>query len=418
MCVRRNVASYGWHTVDYDHPTAKTSSRSGIIVEKLLLCHAQPTAKQLLSNSLLHKSTALLHGSASTQDSIPLRPVDPRSTTMTGTSAPPTPLIVFDWDDTLLPSSWLQRENYTGCVLSALPQSAQTELRAIEVRIEAISTRSCKCLCPFDRQWHTAWSSCNHVRLVCCAEACSNISSLCLFISLALSQDAAIVMLKLAQSLGSVVIITNAEVGWVQLSAKRFFKRMVPELKSIPIISARSSFESQFPGAPLSWKAAAFAYTLHEHYSSTAHAPKLVVSIGDSNEERLGLRIAATQHTQMHTATIKLLPQPSTAALAAQLDMCVAALADVCTAETLVDTEIILQSSCVKSHILAARAAATAAATIPAAVAAASSSDKSSTMDWVWATFLPNKISPEISRDSLFSLKTASQAPMQLAGCA
>jgi hypothetical protein len=45
------------------------------------------------------------------------------------------------------------------------------------------------------------------------------------FSALALYCQAAVCrLITLARSLGGVVIITNAEAGWVELSAKKFFK--------------------------------------------------------------------------------------------------------------------------------------------------------------------------------------------------
>lgn len=40
----------------------------------------------------------------------------------------------------------------------------------------------------------------------------------------------------------------------IQLSAARFFVDVLPLLEGVPVISARSLFEPQFPGSPLCWK--------------------------------------------------------------------------------------------------------------------------------------------------------------------
>eukprot|EP00611_Tribonema_gayanum_P010363 TRINITY_DN2036_c0_g1_i2.p1 TRINITY_DN2036_c0_g1~~TRINITY_DN2036_c0_g1_i2.p1 ORF type:complete len:343 (-),score=61.03 TRINITY_DN2036_c0_g1_i2:382-1410(-) len=134
-------------------------------------------------------------------------------------------------------------------------------------------------------------------------------------------QAAAVRVLRLALKLGPVVIITNAEAGWVELSAEKYYRDVVELLSDIPVVSARSQFESQFPGAPLSWKAAAFAYVLHERFSSDFVTPRLVVSVGDSDEEKIALRIAAGQHTTIQSCTVKFLAHPTPHALAVQLDM-------------------------------------------------------------------------------------------------
>jgi hypothetical protein len=153
---------------------------------------------------------------------------------------------------------------------------------------------------------------------------------------------------------------------------------VLPLLHGIPIVSARTNFEAQFPGAPLSWKAAAFAYTLHERFNISFDAPKLVVSIGDSDEEKIALRIAANQHAVVSTATMKLLPHPSPAALAVQLDMVCAQLPGVCrgsscssssgSSGSTTETEIVFSSAAVAEAVQAAEDATAAAASAAVAV--------------------------------------------------
>lgn len=40
----------------------------------------------------------------------------------------------------------------------------------------------------------------------------------------------------------------------LQLSAAKFFSNLLPLLEGVPVVSARSLFEAQFPGSPLCWK--------------------------------------------------------------------------------------------------------------------------------------------------------------------
>ena len=67
-------------------------------------------------------------------------------------------------------------------------------------------------------------------------------------------ESAVVKMLNRAMEFGTVVIITNAETGWVELSAKRYMPRVLPVLANIPIVSARTTFERFFPDSPLDWK--------------------------------------------------------------------------------------------------------------------------------------------------------------------
>lgn len=68
-------------------------------------------------------------------------------------------------------------------------------------------------------------------------------------------QDSVIALVERAIKCGPVVIITNAETGWVELSCKRFMPRVMPFLASVKVLSARSTFEALFPDSPADWKA-------------------------------------------------------------------------------------------------------------------------------------------------------------------
>jgi len=59
---------------------------------------------------------------------------------------------------------------------------------------------------------------------------------------------------------GETYIITNAAQGWVEYSSKMFMpsvNRCIGELK-IKVISARSLYESKYPGQCHQWKVEAF----------------------------------------------------------------------------------------------------------------------------------------------------------------
>jgi hypothetical protein len=51
--------------------------------------------------------------------------------------------------------------------------------------------------------------------------------------SLSLLQESVLQLLHRAMCFGEVVIVTNAETGWVELSAKRFLPGVVPLLAKI-----------------------------------------------------------------------------------------------------------------------------------------------------------------------------------------
>ncbi|CAN0062046.1 unnamed protein product, partial [Scytosiphon promiscuus] len=207
------------------------------------------------------------------------------------------PLIVFDWDDTILTSSWIQvNELLQAGSYDDLPLDVKRDLAQLEQSVV-------KCL-------------------------------------------------KNARRLGTVIIITNAESGWVELSAARFFVGVLPLLEGVPVISARSLFESQFPGSPLCWKSAAFAYMMHDHFLDRPQwLQKKVVSIGDSNEEKVAMRIASGQHGTMAAKAIKFITGPDPEALSCQLDFVTQHLASVVSSDS--DVDIVLDASMIHgSHSL------------------------------------------------------------------
>merc|ERR1712087_1081874 len=65
-------------------------------------------------------------------------------------------------------------------------------------------------------------------------------------------------LLSKALSAGQVFIITNAKEGWVQQSASRYLPELVPLLRKVRVISARSRFGELFPRHMDQWKTLAF----------------------------------------------------------------------------------------------------------------------------------------------------------------
>lgn len=106
-------------------------------------------------------------------------------------------MIIFDWDDTLLCSTWLAARGLRLDSPKELPAEARAQLGVLE--------------------------------------------------------DSVCVLINTALAYGPVCIITNAERGWVELSAKKFMPSVVPLLSRVRVLSARSTFEADFP-CPTDWK--------------------------------------------------------------------------------------------------------------------------------------------------------------------
>lgn len=95
-------------------------------------------------------------------------------------------------------------------------------------------------------------------------------------------------LLKTVHALGTLLIVTNAGDGWVELSASRFMPAVRAFLdqhwRSVKIISARAKYAGVFPTNPLQWKARTFADELADIHmkSQVFGVPTSVVVLGDS----------------------------------------------------------------------------------------------------------------------------------------
>lgn len=136
----------------------------------------------------------------------------PQTETPMSSPQPPFPptVIIFDWDDTICPSSFVDQ-----CKVDTF-----TEL---PIHYQNIFLEIGKC-----------------------AEKC----------------------LEAAAKYGEVILITNSDDGWVHYSAERYVPNLLPVLPKYRIVSARTRYERFYPGQPLCWKAAAFAHEVNEIYST------------------------------------------------------------------------------------------------------------------------------------------------------
>lgn len=164
-----------------------------------------------------------------------------------------TTLIIFDWDDTLLPSTWLQEQG-----LKLDSQEGPSKEQTVQLgRAARLAART----------------------------------------------------LRLAKHLGKVIIVTNAEKGWVELSCKKFMPRVLPVLEGVKVRSARSSFEPLGVSSPIQWKSLAFNEEL-EGFSGGASRRANILSLGDSLAERAALLHATEKLTTCWGKSVKFLERP------------------------------------------------------------------------------------------------------------
>lgn len=190
-------------------------------------------------------------------------------------------VVVFDWDDTLCPSSWLHAENL-------LPKYRGHQIMA---------TR--------DQRRMLALIEANVVRL-----------------------------LKKAVSYGPVFVVTAAEYGWVEMSCALYLPsvQQLLELSDIHIVSARSWYEQTFGagGDSNSWKhevmqlIARKCFMQQSDAKATATEPAVYynfVSVGDSMAERDACHSAVGHVPFTFAKTLKFVEHPSSEEIVQQVEL-------------------------------------------------------------------------------------------------
>jgi hypothetical protein len=128
-------------------------------------------------------------------------------------------------------------------------------------------------------------------------------------------------LLEMAMRLGQTFLITNAMKGWVEFSAGKWLPGLLPTLEKIRIISARTDHEEEFPDNYGEWKIQAFLKVQRELDSQTITN---LISLGDSNFEMDAVHVMGGEFSQALIKTIKFRDSPSPEELAKQLELVLA----------------------------------------------------------------------------------------------
>eukprot|EP00429_Kryptoperidinium_foliaceum_P014120 CAMPEP_0176043282 /NCGR_PEP_ID=MMETSP0120_2-20121206/21478_1 /TAXON_ID=160619 /ORGANISM="Kryptoperidinium foliaceum, Strain CCMP 1326" /LENGTH=311 /DNA_ID=CAMNT_0017376689 /DNA_START=119 /DNA_END=1054 /DNA_ORIENTATION=- len=175
-------------------------------------------------------------------------------------------LFIFDWDDTILPSSWIQRQGLrldSSCVV----RDWQRELLAEVAATTAITLTAAK------RQ-------------------------------------------------GTVVFVTNGERGWIELSCQKFMPSLLPVIENVKLVSARTLYESPRCTSPLEWKVRAFAAEIARACGAEAVEDptkrKNIHSLGDSVHEREALLRATAKLPNCRSKSLKFVDRPDIAQILKQ----------------------------------------------------------------------------------------------------
>jgi hypothetical protein len=192
-------------------------------------------------------------------------------------------LIIFDWDDTLFPTSWLQKQ---GLLRDMARLSIEQEKELVQMSERVAST------------------------------------------------------LQTAMHLGHVVIVTNGEQGWIEMSCTKFMPSLVSLLKTVEIVSARSTYEHSSQ-EPSEWKRLAFEEEVRLFYGSKAiDQQRNVVSLGDSLHELFALKSVTEGVANCCGKSIKFIEAPSIQQLAEQHELLIDCLVQVVEHDGDLDVEV------------------------------------------------------------------------------
>ena len=181
-------------------------------------------------------------------------------------------LIIFDWDDTLLPTTFLtQGGTYNENMV--LSENEQKKIEKLE--------------------------------------------------------KSALNLLKVSLSKGDVYIITNAGLGWVEFSSKKYYPKIYEILPKIKIISARCQWENVFPNDTKKWKIQTFLSLPKELDTKLVTN---IICLGDSLYEMEAGRILANCFTEAFVKTIKFKEGPKLEELNKQLMLVNNQFASICSA--------------------------------------------------------------------------------------
>jgi hypothetical protein len=168
-------------------------------------------------------------------------------------------VIIFDWDDTLLCTSWLNRAKSQGVQLTP---AVRNHIRGIEREVTAL--------------------------------------------------------LELAMQLGHVFIITNAMEGWVEFSTAQWAPGLMPILERVPIISARTRFETKYPTEVGKWKIEAFFEVKN---LLPGDLVTNLVSVGDAQFEMDAVHAIGKEYDEAIVKTVKFREHPTPEELIKQLEL-------------------------------------------------------------------------------------------------
>lgn len=115
-------------------------------------------------------------------------------------------------------------------------------------------------------------------------------------------------MLEAALSLGHTYIVTNSASAWVHYSSALWVPELLPLLHQVQIISAHDLYQHVFPGDTSQWKFHAFLEVRRQLISMPVEN---VLLLGGFDSETEGARAMACEFPTAHIKTVRFKPEPT-----------------------------------------------------------------------------------------------------------
>jgi hypothetical protein len=174
-------------------------------------------------------------------------------------------IFIFDWDDTLFPTSWLLYKKY-------INNNSMVSLSQLNLEDQSTLTNY--------------------------------------------SQKIAILLEKCLH-IGHVIIVTNADNGWISTCISKFMPNLVELITRILCYSAKHLFQKTF--IPFYWKVATFSHALHNYMDKKYQTS--VISFGDSEYEKNANKLFCMNYENCYSKVIKYIENPSITQLEKENDL-------------------------------------------------------------------------------------------------
>ncbi len=125
-------------------------------------------------------------------------------------------------------------------------------------------------------------------------------------------------LLQTSINYGDTYIITNASKNWVIYSSFKYFPKVIQLFNKIRIISARDAYENQFPNQTKFWKLAVFMDIANLYNKNLVTN---IISIGDSSIENEAAFKLSCLFSECYIKTIKFQEEPNPNHLLKQLKL-------------------------------------------------------------------------------------------------